>query len=118
MLAGSFSSRALDPRVDEILPLAASEMKNARARDGRGTRNARSRISKIIRMCGISRIRSFDGRVSSRLSSITEFIFSIQLASRSPSRMIQPLPFSGAFARSRIVDESSPSFHSRVARLT
>ena len=64
-----------------------------------------------------SRMRSFDARVRRRLSSITEFMFSIQLASRSPSRMIHFGLLSAAFAMSRIVDESMPSFHSRVARL-
>ena len=64
-----------------------------------------------------SRMRSLEARVSSRLSSITEFMFSIQLASRSPSRMIHLGLESGALAMSRIVDESSPSFHSRVAML-
>ena len=63
-------------------------------------------------------MRSLEASVSSRLSSITEFMFSIQFVSRSPSRMIHLGFWSGIVARSRIVYESRPSFQSRVARLT
>ena len=76
----------------------------------------RSRISKIMRMCDLSGMRSFEASVSILLSSITEFIDSIQLASRSPSRMIHLGFSSGIWPRSRMMTESSPSFHSRVCR--
>ena len=82
-----------------------------------GDAYARSRISKIIFMFISMRMRSLEASVSSRLSSITEFMFSIQLASRSPSRMTHFGLESGAFCMSRIVVESMPSFHSRVAML-
>ena len=69
----------------------------------------RSRISKIICMCGLSGMRSFDASVSIRLSSITEFIDSIQLASRSPSSMIHLGCSSGMLPRSRMILERRPS---------
>ena len=84
-----------------------------------GDAYARSRISKMRRMCASTLMRSFEGRVSVLLSSMTEFMFSIQLASRSPSRMSHFGPCDGsALAISRMVHESKPSFQSRVARLT
>mmetsp|Transcript_47925 Transcript_47925/g.133614 ORF Transcript_47925/g.133614 Transcript_47925/m.133614 type:complete len:247 (+) Transcript_47925:2798-3538(+) len=80
-----------------------------------GVAYLRSRISKIMRMCALSGMRSFDARVSILLSSITEFIDSIQLASRSPSSTIHFIFVSGMLPRSRIMMERRPSFHSRVA---
>jgi len=80
-----------------------------------GVAKRRSRISKIMRMYGFSGMRSLEASVSMRLSSITEFMDSIQLASRSPSSMIH-LGFSfSIWPRSRMILDSSPSFHSRVA---
>ena len=69
-------------------------------------------------MCCFSWIRSLEGSVSSRLSSMTLFMDSIQLASRSPSSMIHLGWRSETMPRSRIVFEMMPSFHSRVAMLT
>mmetsp|Transcript_31121 Transcript_31121/g.92727 ORF Transcript_31121/g.92727 Transcript_31121/m.92727 type:complete len:237 (-) Transcript_31121:4046-4756(-) len=83
-----------------------------------GVANLRSRISKMSFMCGSRRMRSLDGSVSRRLSSMTEFIDSIQLASRSPSSMIHLGLSSGMLASSRMLNDSRPSFHSRVAILT
>mmetsp|Transcript_29475 Transcript_29475/g.95503 ORF Transcript_29475/g.95503 Transcript_29475/m.95503 type:complete len:94 (+) Transcript_29475:672-953(+) len=51
-----------------------------------GVAKRRSRISKSMRMCGFKGMRSFEARVSILLSSITEFMDSIQLASRSPTK--------------------------------
>lgn len=66
-----------------------SEIKRIPALDTvAGVANLRSRISKSILMCGLSTIRSFEARVKILLSSMTEFIDSIQLASRSPSSTI------------------------------
>mmetsp|Transcript_8984 Transcript_8984/g.26040 ORF Transcript_8984/g.26040 Transcript_8984/m.26040 type:complete len:329 (-) Transcript_8984:5037-6023(-) len=77
----------------------------------------RSRISKIMRMCGFRGMRSLDARVRSRLSSMTEFMDSIQFASRSPSSMSHFGSSSGICDKSRKMEERSPSFQSRVAML-
>mmetsp|Transcript_12959 Transcript_12959/g.30930 ORF Transcript_12959/g.30930 Transcript_12959/m.30930 type:complete len:246 (+) Transcript_12959:1511-2248(+) len=83
-----------------------------------GVAKLRSRISKIILMWGFRGMRSLEARVRILLSSITLFIDSIQFASKSPSRMIHLGLVSGMVPSDRIVLESSPSFHSRVAMLT
>ena len=62
-------------------------------------------------------MRSFDASVSMRLSSMTEFIDSIQLASRSPSKMIHFGFSSGIDDKCLITFESNPSLHSLVAML-
>ena len=67
-----------------------------------GVANFKLRISKMSFMCGNRRMRSFEGSVSSRLSSIVEFMDSIQFASRSPSRMIHFGSSSGMVASSRM----------------
>mmetsp|Transcript_3565 Transcript_3565/g.14844 ORF Transcript_3565/g.14844 Transcript_3565/m.14844 type:complete len:228 (+) Transcript_3565:135-818(+) len=68
-----------------------------------------------MRMCVLSGMRSFEASVSIRLSSMTEFMLSIQLASRSPSRMIHFGSLFGSLPRFRITTDKMPSFHSRVA---
>ena len=50
--------------------------------------NLRSLISKNILILGFKSIRSLFGNVKTLLSSMTEFIFSIQCASKSPSSII------------------------------
>jgi len=68
---------------------AVSEMYRIPALDTvAGVANLRSLISKISFICPFSTIRSLEASVKSLLSSMTEFIDSIQFASRSPSRMI------------------------------
>ena len=83
-----------------------------------GDAKRRSRISNTRRMCGLSGMRSLDASVSSLLSSMTEFMLSIQLASRSPSSRIHLASPPGSLARSRMTRDSSPSRHSRVAGCT
>lgn len=68
-----------------------------------GVANLRSRISKMSFMCGSRRMRSLEGSVSRRLSSITLFMDSIQLASRSPSSRIHLGLSSGTLASSRML---------------
>mmetsp|Transcript_18178 Transcript_18178/g.40328 ORF Transcript_18178/g.40328 Transcript_18178/m.40328 type:complete len:245 (-) Transcript_18178:372-1106(-) len=82
-----------------------------------GVANLRSLISNMRLMCALRGMRSLEARVSILLSSITLFIDSIQLASRSPSRMIHLGFSSGISPRSLIILESRPSFHSLVAML-
>lgn len=83
-----------------------------------GVANLKSLISKIIRMCGFSTIRSLEASVKILLSSMTEFIDSIQLASKSPSKMIHLGLVSGTYDKLLMVFERRPSFHSLVARST
>ena len=83
-----------------------------------GVANLKSLISKIILMCGLRTIRSFDARVRILLSSMTEFIDSIQFASKSPSNIIHLGLVSGIYDKLLIVFDNRPSFHSLVARRT
>lgn len=62
----------------------------------------RSRISNTSFMWGSRRMRSLDGSVSRRLSSMVEFMDSIQLASRSPSSRIHLGSSEGWLASSRM----------------
>mmetsp|Transcript_33759 Transcript_33759/g.73785 ORF Transcript_33759/g.73785 Transcript_33759/m.73785 type:complete len:219 (-) Transcript_33759:815-1471(-) len=81
----------------------ASEMYRMPARVAvAGVANFRSRISKMSFMCGSRRMRSLEGSVSRRLSSMVEFMLSIQLASRSPSSRIHLGSVSGWLASSRM----------------
>mmetsp|Transcript_25091 Transcript_25091/g.29682 ORF Transcript_25091/g.29682 Transcript_25091/m.29682 type:complete len:207 (-) Transcript_25091:5748-6368(-) len=74
----------------------------------------KSRISKIIFIFSFSGILSFEGNVKILLSSITEFIDSIQFASKSPSNIIH-FGLSSICPRSLIILLRTPSCHSRVA---
>mmetsp|Transcript_61843 Transcript_61843/g.123977 ORF Transcript_61843/g.123977 Transcript_61843/m.123977 type:complete len:315 (-) Transcript_61843:136-1080(-) len=76
----------------------------------------KSRISKIIFMFSFRGMRSLEGRVRILLSSMTLFMDSIQLASKSPSSMIH-LGFESMLPKSRRILDSTPSCHSLVARL-
>mmetsp|Transcript_13996 Transcript_13996/g.13519 ORF Transcript_13996/g.13519 Transcript_13996/m.13519 type:complete len:248 (-) Transcript_13996:622-1365(-) len=82
-----------------------------------GVANLKSLISKINLMWGLRGTRSLDAKVSILLSSMTEFILSIQFASRSPSNMIHLGLSSGISPRSLITLLNNPSFHSLVAIL-
>ena len=94
----------------------AAEMYSMPARDTvAGLAYTRSRISNSMRMWGFSGMRSLDASVSILLSSMTLFMDSIQLASRSPSRIIHLGVMLRSAPRSRIIFDSRPSFHSRVA---
>mmetsp|Transcript_24996 Transcript_24996/g.41821 ORF Transcript_24996/g.41821 Transcript_24996/m.41821 type:complete len:219 (+) Transcript_24996:5601-6257(+) len=92
--------------IQEVIMLrhwVASEMYKMPARVAvAGVANFRSRISKMSFMWGSKRMRSLDGSVSRRLSSMVEFMLSIQLASRSPSSRIHLGSVSGWLARSRM----------------
>ena len=79
-----------------------------------GVAKSRSRISNTMRMLLLSGMRSFDASVSMRLSSMTEFIDSIQFASRSPSSTIHLGSTSSICPSVRMIWDSTPSFHSRV----
>lgn len=83
-----------------------------------GVANLKSLISKIILMCGLSTIRSLEARVRILLSSMTEFIDSIQFASKSPSNMIHLGLVSGIYDKLLMVFDRRPSFHSLVAKST
>ena len=83
-----------------------------------GVANLKSLISKIILMCGFKTIRSLEASVKILLSSITEFIDSIQLASKSPSKIIHLGLLSGTYDKVLMVLDKRPSFHSLVARST
>lgn len=78
-----------------------------------GVANLRSLISKIHLISPLMGILSLLARVRILLSSITEFMDSIQLASRSPSRMIH-LGFSSSGSSAICLNsfENNPSFHS------
>lgn len=79
-----------------------------------GVANLRFLISNTSLVWGSTLILSLEGKVSSLLSSMTEFIDSIQLASRSPSKMIHFGSSSCELAMSLIVLLRIPSFHSLV----
>jgi len=79
-----------------------------------GVANFKFLISKISLICGFKTIRSFDASVKSLLSSMTEFIDSIQFASRSPSSAIHFGLLSVSSDNMRILLDINPSFQSRV----
>lgn len=80
-----------------------------------GVANLRSLISNNIFIQFLSTILPLLARVSSLLSSITEFILSIQLASKSPSRMIHlGYPSVKSSEKSYMKWLRSPFFHSFV----
>lgn len=68
-------------------------------------------------MCALSGILSLLANVRILLSSMTLFIDSIQLASKSPSSKIHLGFVSGSYDKLRIVFESRPSFHSFDGKL-
>jgi hypothetical protein len=83
-----------------------------------GVANLKSLISKSILMCGLRTILSLEASVKILLSSMTEFIDSIQFASKSPSRTNHFGFVSYTYDNSLIVLERRPSFHSLVASKT
>ena len=76
--------------------------------------NLRSLISKNILILGFKSIRSLFGKVKTLLSSITEFIFSIQWASKSPSNIIHFWFLSSAVLIVFIILERIPYLKSLV----
>jgi len=82
-----------------------------------GVAYTKSLISNSIFICYFNGILSLLARVKILLSSMTEFILSIQFASKSPSNTIHLGKMSVIYPRYLKVLLSRPSFHSRVAKL-
>mmetsp|Transcript_47926 Transcript_47926/g.133626 ORF Transcript_47926/g.133626 Transcript_47926/m.133626 type:complete len:227 (+) Transcript_47926:2881-3561(+) len=83
----SFSRVWIHDSTNGAQPTSASLIKRMPARDTvAGVAFLSEWISKIMRIDGVSGMRSFETRVSTLLSSITVFIDSIHTASISPSR--------------------------------
>uniref|UniRef100_A0A1I8JGD9 CCHC-type domain-containing protein n=1 Tax=Macrostomum lignano TaxID=282301 RepID=A0A1I8JGD9_9PLAT len=71
-------------------------------------------ISNSRRIEGVKGMRSLEASVRILLSSMTVFSDSIHMGSMSPSRTIHLGPSWVMLARSRMITEKRPSFHSRV----